>query len=562
MSFIGISRRQREFLSWLLSTEEYQSIETLLKAVLERLIYAWPGQAGRLFYISPYGEAVGLTCGEPEAEVGRLTERTYQSFTRHTDQSEPIVSSYALTDSHLLIELPLKSGDQGVGLLHLIVDDPLRQGATMSPLSQDEDLLVLLAQAIGSEADKLAMLSRARRELRELNLLHELSQTLVANLDLPQLLHEMKVRVPQAVGAERCSIFLLDPTSGELVLEIPGDARQFRMPADCGIVGWVVTHGVGQIVNDVVQDSRWYNVIGRDTDFTTRSILCVPMRLKGRIIGAMQLLNTLDGRPFTDQDMQLLTTLAAQAAIAIENTRLYQSLRQEHESLLTKEAEVRRAIARDFHDGPTQSIAAIAMSIEFVKRLFRAMPEQVPAELATMTTLVNKALHEIRTLLFELRPLGLETQGLHVALQRYVERWHDASGRGIQLRLEVTSAIPRLPAEQEAAVFMILQEATSNAHKHAQGTEISIQLRVEHQRLIACVQDDGGGFDLTEVEAHSRAGVAFGLLNMHERAERIGAELRISSVPAHGTSVELSVPLCTTHPTSEQEPKARAVGEA
>ena len=561
MSFIGISQRQREFLTWLLSTEEHQSIETLLNAVLERLIHAWPAQAGRLFYISPYSEAVGLTCGEPEAEVGTLTERAYQSFTRHPDQSEPIISSYALADSHLLIELPLKSGDQGVGLLHLIVDDQSKRGATTSPISQDEDLLVLLAQAIGSEADKLAMLSRARRDLRELNLIHELSQTLVANLDLSQLLHEMKLRVPKAVGAERCSIFLLDPISGELVLEIPGDARQFRMPADCGIVGWVVTHGIGQIVNDVVQDSRWYDAIGRDTDFTTRSILCVPMRLKERIIGAMQLLNTLDGRPFTDQDMQLLTTLAAQAAIAIENTRLYQSLRQEHERLLAKEAEVRHAIARDFHDGPAQSIAAIAMSIEFIKRLFKVMPEQVPTELATLTNLVNKTSHEIRTLLFELRPLGLETQGLLVTLQHYVERWRDASGNGIKLRLEVTGTIPRLPAEQEAATFMILQEAMSNAHKHAQSMEITIQLCVERQQLIARVQDSGRGFDLKEVEAHYRAGMAFGLLNMRERAERIGAELRITSVLDQGTIVELSIPLRTTHPI-EEELKVRMLGDA
>ena len=490
-----------------------------------------------------------------------MTKRAYQSFTRHPDQSEPIVSSYALADSHLLIELPLKSGDQGVGLLHLIVDDQSERGATTSLLSQDEDLLVLLAQAIGSEADKLAMLSRARRDLRELNLIHELSQTLVANLDLSQLLHEMKLRVPRAVGAERCSIFLLDPISGELVLEIPGDARQFRMPADCGIVGWVVTHGVGQIVNDVVQDSRWYDAIGRDTDFTTRSILCVPMRLKERIIGAMQLLNTLDGRPFTDQDMQLLTTLAAQAAIAIENTRLYQSLRQEHERLLAKEAEVRHAIARDFHDGPAQSIAAIAMSIEFIKRLFKVMPEQVPTELATLTNLVKKTSHEIRTLLFELRPLGLETQGLLVTLQHYVERWRDASGNGIKLRLEVSATIPRLPAEQEAATFMILQEAMSNAHKHAQSMEITVQLHVEHQQLIARVQDSGRGFDLKEVEAHYRAGMAFGLLNMRERAERIGAELRITSVLDQGTSVELSIPLRTTHPIDD-ELKVRMLGEA
>lgn len=403
--------------------------------------------------------------------------------------------------------------------------------------------MVLLVRAVGGEADKLAMLRRAERDLRELHLLYEIGQSLAVNLDLTSLLNDIRLRAPRVVGAERCSILMLDEPRNELVLEIPGETRQYRMPADRGIAGWVVTHGIGQIVNDVEQDSRWYDGIGREAEFVTRSLICVPMRIQDRVIGAMQLLNTLDGRPFTEQDMQLLTTLASQAAIAIENARLYQSLKAERDRLLSKEAEVRTAIARDLHDGPTQSVAAIAMNIEFIKKLFKAMPERVPAELDTLAELVHKTTNDIRTLLFELRPLGLETQGLLTTLQQYVDRWRDVSGANTRLRLEAPANMPRLPAEIEAATFIIMQEAVNNARKHARSDVITIYLYTEEDTFVASVRDRGKGFNVALVESNYNNRGSLGLLNMKERARLIGAELRLRSEPGQGTTVELRIPL-------------------
>lgn len=541
MSPIAINQRQLETLSQLLIAGGHHSVSELLQASLERLVSSWPARSGALLYVSPYGETVTLTQGPLDEEARTLIDQARQGFARRDNSSEPIVGSYSLDDDRDMIELPLQSGGQGVGLLHLVVgaQDAGREGA--API--DEDLLVLLVRAIGGEADKIAMLRRAERDLRELHLLYEIGQSLAVNLDLASLLNDIKLRAPKVVGAERCSIFILDDTTNELVLEIPGEQRSYRMPADKGIAGWVVTHGVGQIVNDVAEDSRWYDAIGREADFVTRSILCVPMRLKDRTVGAMQLLNKADGRGFSDQDMQLLTTLSAQAAIAIENARLYQSLKQEHERLLSKEADVRSAIARDLHDGPTQGIAAIAMNIEFIKKLFKAMPERVPDELDTLAELVNKTTHDIRTLLFELRPLGLETQGLLITLQQYVERWRDPSGSDTRLRLEAPANMPRLPAEKEAAAFIIIQEAVNNARKHARSDLITIYLYVEEDTFVASVKDRGRGFNLAAVESSYNTRGSLGLLNMKERARLIGADLRIRTDQGHGTTVELRLPL-------------------
>ncbi|NCC34568.1 MAG: GAF domain-containing protein, partial [Chloroflexia bacterium] len=514
MSPIALNQRHLETLSQLLIAGGHQGVSELLASSLERLVAFWPAQAGALLYVNPYGDLLKLEHGPLNDEAHTLIDQARHGFGRREEGSEPIVGSYSLDEGHDLIELPLRSGAQGVGLLHLVVDRQSALDSATGGSSLDEELLVLLVRAIGGEADKIAMLRRAERDLRELNLLYEIGQSLAVNLDLNSLLNDIKLRAPKVVGAERCSIFMLDEERNELVLDLPGEAKQYRMPADKGIVGWVTTHGVGQVVNDVEQDTRWYDAIGREAEFITRSILCVPMRLKDRTIGAMQLLNTIDGRPFTDQDMQLLTTLAAQAAIAVENARLYQSLKQEHERILTKEADVRHAIARDLHDGPTQSIAAIAMNIEFIKKLFKAMPERLPDELDTLAELVNKTTHDIRTLLFELRPLGLETQGLVKTLEQYVERWRDPSGAETRLRLEAPSNMPRLPAEREAAAFIIIQEATTNARKHAHSDIITIYLYMEEDTFVASVRDRGRGFNVASVENSYNIRGSLGLLNM------------------------------------------------
>lgn len=539
MSRIALNQQQFDTLSQLLTGDSQASVSGLLQASLERLVAAWPAKAGALLYATPYGETMTFAHGPLGAGAEKRIRHVRRGFGRREAGRAPAVASHPMGDGHDLIELPLQSGRHIVGLLHLVAAGE-QDGA--SPM--DKDLLVLLVRAISGEAEKITMLRRTERDLHELQLLYEIGQALAVNLNLHSLLDDIKLRAPGVVGAERCSIFILDEAANELVLELPGEPRSYRMPADKGIAGWVVTHGVGQIVNDVEQDGRWYNAIGREAAFITRSILCVPMRLRDRTIGAMQLLNKTDGRPFSEQDQQLLTTLAAQAAIAIENARLYQSLTEEHERLLRQEAELRHAMARDLHDGPAQDIAAMAMNIGYIKKLLQTAPERVPEELDTLASRVNRTTQIIGSLLFELRPLGLEDQGLLATLQRYVDRWRDPSGAATRLRMEApATSIPRLPPEQEAAMFIIIQEAVNNARKHARSGEITISLQVEGSDLVATVHDRGRGFDLAAIEGAYTNGASLGLLNMKERASMILADLTIRSEIGHGTTVRLSLPI-------------------
>jgi signal transduction histidine kinase len=543
MPSLTTNQRQLQTLGQLLIAGGHHDVRGLLAASLERLVTFWPAQGGALLYLAPSGEVISLEHGRLEGEAGRLIAEAREGFGRREEGSEPAIGYYALDDEREIMELPLQSGTQTVGLLHLVVREGEERAEAVAPV---EDMVMLIVRAIGGEADKLAMLRHAEHDLRELHLLYEVGQALAINLDLSSLLEDIKRRVPDVMGAERCSIMLLDHANEELVLETPdphsGELRDFRIPIDRGIAGWVATNGIGQIVNDVEQDPRWFDGVARDMDFVTRSILCAPMRQGERIVGVMQVLNKRSGEPFTDQDLRLLTTLSAQAAVAVENARLVRSLKEERDKLLAKEAEVRAAIARDLHDGPTQSVAAIAMNIEFIKKLRRAMPERVESELNVLAELVQKTAYDIRTLLFELRPLGLETQGLLATLQQYVSRFRDPSGT-MKLRLEAPPSIPRLPVEVEGAIFIITQEAVNNARKHARAPEVVIYLYQEEGQLVASVRDRGRGFNMAAVEANYNSRGSLGLLNMRERAGLIGGECRIRSSEGEGTTVELRVPL-------------------
>ncbi len=545
MTLFTLDQVQLQTLSQLIAAGGHHDVFELLNASLERLVAFWPAQAGALLYRSPHSEVIRTEYGPLDPEARLMIDQARTGFQRRDHSGEPTIGYYSLEGGKDLLELPLQSGGEGVGLLHLVVEDTNEKHTTsdIESFKPDEDLLILLVRAIGGEADKVSTIQRAERDLRELKLLSEVGQALSANLDLYSLLNEIKLHVPEVVEAERCSIFTLDDKTKELVLEIPGKEHQFRIPVERGIAGWVATHGIPQIVNDVEQDPRWYNGIGREVDFVTQSLLCVPMKVKDRVIGVMQLLNKRNSGEFTEQDVQLLTTLASQAGIAIENARLYRSLKQERDRLLSKEEEVRHAIARDLHDGPAQSLSAISMNIEFIKKLLRAMPERVPGELDILADLVLKTTHNIRTLLFELRPLGLETQGLLATLQQYVSRWRDPSGKGIELRLEVPPTVPRLSYEAEAATFIIIQEAINNARKYAESPEIVIYLYEEEGHLIASVRDRGKGFDLAATEANYTNRGSLGLLNMKERARLIGADFRMRSTPGEGTIVELRIPI-------------------
>jgi signal transduction histidine kinase len=155
--------------------------------------------------------------------------------------------------------------------------------------------------------------------------------------------------------------------------------------------------------------------------------------------------------------------------------------------------------------------------------------------------MATKTLHQVRNMIFELRPVILKTQGLEPALHSYVERLREADEMNIHLKIEGLK--DRLPARLEEICFSIIQEAINNVKRHADEKNVWLTAIRRGDELQVVVKDDGEGFDLAEVErSYDREG-KLGLLNMRERAEMIGGRLSIESAPGKGTTVTLDIPL-------------------
>jgi signal transduction histidine kinase len=173
----------------------------------------------------------------------------------------------------------------------------------------------------------------------------EATRAMTSTLRLSDLLATVMRLASEVVRAEASSLLLMDPATDELYFDVAlgekgGALQQIRLKKGEGIAGWVAAHEKPAVVNDVANDPRWTQKGDQASKFKTSAILAVPMKVHDKLIGVMEAINRADGAPFNDTDQQVLEIFAAQAAVAIENARLFESIRQEKEKMSTIIAEM------------------------------------------------------------------------------------------------------------------------------------------------------------------------------------------------------------------------------
>lgn len=406
-----------------------------------------------------------------------------------------------------------------------------------------------ITQAMKAEREHYRALSARfdsiRTSLQGLTMVEEIGRTLSSTLDLDEVLTLLLRRVNEALDAQDGSILLVEEPSGDLVFQISlGSISQaikpFRIPKGQGIAGEVALTGTPIRVDNAQQDSRHFKKIDRDTGFLTKSILCVPLITRERIIGVIEVFNKKSG-PFTKHDQLLLSSIGNYAAVAIENARLHQSVLAERDRVVQAQEDASRKLQRDLHDGPTQLVAAIEMSVEFCKTAMVKDITLVEPELDNISEVARKATNQMRTLLFELRPLILETQGLVAALETFLERRQLDEPTQLHLKIESDlpeNAVPRMEGRIEMALFAVVQEAVTNAMKYAKADNIFVKVTQKESMLEIRVLDDGLGFDMSILNNYEDRG-SYGMVNIKERAELAGGKLSIKSAPGAGTEINV-----------------------
>jgi two-component system nitrate/nitrite sensor histidine kinase NarX len=253
-----------------------------------------------------------------------------------------------------------------------------------------------------------------------------------------------------------------------------------------------------------------------------RCFMHVPVRVAGEMYGVFNV-DFCRPRALGIEEQRLFMALAHRAALAIENAQLYGQAKQ------VAVFEERQRLARELHDAVTQTLFSASLIAEVLPRLWQRDPDQGLQRLRELHELTRGALAEMRSLLLELRPTVLEEAELDDLLRQLAD---SVIGRSrVPVSLHIENECPP-PTEVKVALYRIAQEALNNVAKHAAASQAAIELRCGQDEVKLVVSDNGRGFDPGKVAPEN-----LGLGIMRERAEAIGAELKIESRTDQGTCV-------------------------
>lgn len=269
-------------------------------------------------------------------------------------------------------------------------------------------------------------------------------------------------------------------------------------------------------------------------------LLLIPLRTGIDLYGAVLFATKDDLRAGDDEIQSTLLGLVNQASLVLHNRVLQYQLQGGRQQRMEDEGELRHQLARDLHDGPVQRVAAISMQLEFIKVLLDRDPKRAGDELSRAQQVAKLAAQEMRTMLFALRPVVLESSGLRAGLEALVKRFNEQEKVAIDM---VADPLPRLDPKVEETAFAILQEAITNARKYSKGAPIHVRLIQGEALIVGQVEDEGPGFDLQNVMSNYATKASLGLLNMQERASLVGGQLKIDTAPGKGTLISLAIPI-------------------
>ena len=392
--------------------------------------------------------------------------------------------------------------------------------------------------------------SRRRIENEQLRAIYELTSTLTATLSYKRVLESALDMGAAALNTE--SQNGADDKLVSAVLLFKGDklrigsARHFTnadqkvtLQGAEGLLKKVFDEGEAILSSDIGYDPELSHIIALRS---CTSGYCFPLRSGFNVYGAMIFAHP-DLNYFTDDRISMLEIIGRQAVVAIQNARLYQDLVEEKNRMVEVHEEARKKLARDLHDGPTQSVAAMAMRINLARRMMDRNPPAAAEELVKIEELAQRTTKEIRHMLFTLRPLILESQGLGAALQAMAEKMKETFSQTVVVNID-SKLTDQLEMGKQGVIFYIVEEAVNNARKHANAPNIWVRLGpLEPGIALLEIVDNGIGFDVQAVNtAYDKRG-SLGMVNLRERTELVNGLLNIDSAPGKGTRVQVYIPL-------------------
>ncbi|MFY0545860.1 GAF domain-containing sensor histidine kinase [Brevibacillus sp. H7] len=413
--------------------------------------------------------------------------------------------------------VPLKAGGEWFGLLNVAA--PGKTNFTQEELA----LLESVGYQIGTAIKRTRLYHAEQKRAENYLKLGEISK----ELGIVTELHKIPGETVQAIGSrfDWASASFFIPEGSHLSLrslftegKVMSEWKSIPVE-EAGPVGIALRSGKPE--KAVAVDCPGLKALGFPA---FRASVAVPIHLRGQVTGLL-FFTSPKASDFDEDDLELLQSLADHISIIMENARLYQQRRE-----LTK-LEERNRLARDLHDSVCQNLFSLTLMARGMESVLADNSPLAVQSLREMQKLTEESLKEMRSLIWQLRPAGLE-QGLLTALEQYGTKL----GLTVHVQLE---GICNLPRTVEETLLRIGQEALNNVRKHAGVDEVSLRLKVTEWQVRMEIRDDGCGFQLeNHVEPQS-----LGMLSMRERAEMLGGLFSVESRPGKGTRLTVSFPL-------------------
>jgi signal transduction histidine kinase len=401
---------------------------------------------------------------------------------------------------------------------------------------EDQQVVELLASQAAVAIESARLYDTSRRWARQLDSLNEVGSALVGELDLDRLLAVIADRLRELLDARVVVIDLRMPDGSLRVEGVSGDGaeRLLGMISPEGSKSHCVMGRMRSERVDSALDDPEIHPEGEAQLLDLQSGLWVPLIVRGEPIGVLTAADKRGRDPrFSSEDLRLAEAFASRAAGAVELTR---RVSRETVRLMLQAQETERSrLSRDLHDQTGQALAALLLGLNAAMRTETL--EEAHAALGALDALVREALADVRSIAVQLRPAALDALGLAAALERLAGTAGDGEGTEIVVTTTLSDD-RRLPPEIETAIYRIVQEAVSNALRHAHAGRIDITVVTRPGAVVATVEDNGEGFD----PGHATPG-RLGLTGMRERAGLFNGRVRIDAAPGRGTSVTAELPL-------------------
>lgn len=439
-----------------------------------------------------------------------------------------LMVSLLVLASRIFVTRPI--GELTKGIVHVgrgDLDQPVR--------AQGNDEIGELAKSFNWMRHQL-QLARAEAAQRnhELAVLYQVGTKVSASLELTHILDAVAEGACQVLAADVGWVGLVDPESHEVCVKACSGTHSSMLKGMRIALPMNVAE-VLQIerVKDLGSDSPIAGAAGLAEVEGIVSLLGIPMRRGDQLLGVVGAM-TRERRRFSASDVQLLSRLAAQVVVAIENAELYDQVR--HLAVL----EERDRLAREMHDELSQALGYMNLKTSLTAE--QLAQGQIPAAqggLTELTRVIQETYTDVREAIFSLRTAIPFRAGLYAILREYLAEYQ--AHFGMQAQLIVDSDAPtEFPERVTVQIVRIIQEALTNIRKHAGAKNVTVRFDQQDSRLRITIQDDGRGFDPSTVSGN--AGQAFGLEIMRERAKDIGGILELNSRPGHGTRIVVQVP--------------------